>query len=230
MRLIWLAAILALPFETFGAEAQPSGRPYRIGWLVSTSDGGPRATFREAMRELGYVEGQNLVFEARSAEGKLEQLPALAADLVGARVDIIVAVAPGAIRAAKQATASVPVVMAFWGGPDLVESGIITSFARPGGDVTGVHMLQSALDPKRLELLPQVVPSANRIGLTHHGPSFEPVITGIRNLAQAVGLQMHISDVPPVDGGYEKAFDSIPRLAPTRCSSPRRRNSSVTGS
>ena len=147
MRLIGLVLALSVVFTPLTVEAQQEGKVYRIGWLVTTSDGGPRATFRDALRELRYVEGKTVAFEARSAEGKADRLPALAADLVAAKVDIVLAVAPAAIRAAKQATTTIPIVMAFWGGPDLVESGIIASFARPGANITGVHMLTSALDP-----------------------------------------------------------------------------------
>ncbi len=117
------------------------------------------------MRSLGYVEGQSYTLDSRSAENDLDRLPTLAAQLVQSRVDIIVAVSPPAIVAARQATDSIPVVMAFWGGGGLVESGIVANFARPGGNVTGVSMLATELEAKRLELLLQAVNKARKIGV-----------------------------------------------------------------
>src|SRR5215470_2286492 len=122
--------LLAAPLV---AAAQPAGKMYRVGWLATFSE--PRTTFREAMRELGYIERKTVAFEVRKSESRFDQLRQLAAELITLNVDIIVAVAPAAIRAAKEATGSVPVVMSFWGGPDLVDSGVIQSFARPGGNV-----------------------------------------------------------------------------------------------
>jgi putative ABC transport system substrate-binding protein len=161
------------------------------------------------MRELGYVEGKTFVFETRLAEGKYDRLPALAAELVSAKVDLIVAVAPAAVRATKEATKSIPIVIAWWGGPDLVESGVVASFARPGGNITGVHMLSVTLDEKRLELLLQAVPGARRIAvLTHEGILFEPMLAPIRKAAAALAVQLHTIDVGEA-GGYEGTFDAM---------------------
>jgi hypothetical protein len=99
----------------------------------------------EALRALGYIEGQTIIFVTRAAENQLDRLPKLAAELVSSEVDIIVAVSATAIRAAKQATHTIPIVMAFWGGEGLVETGIVSSFARPGGNVTGVYMLAAVI-------------------------------------------------------------------------------------
>ena len=121
--------------------AQPAERMRRIGWLSDTA--GVRPTFSAALRDLGWVEGRNISFETRNNQGQRERSPELAKELVAARVDVIVAVAPIAIRAAAQATSEIPIVMAWWGGPDLVESAVIASYARPGGNVTGVDMLVS---------------------------------------------------------------------------------------
>jgi putative ABC transport system substrate-binding protein len=183
---------------------------YRIGWLSLPATAGPRATFSEAMRDLGYVEGRNMVFEVRTADGQLERLPRLVTDFSRLKVDVIVAVAPAAIRAAKHGTATIPIVMAFWGGPDLVESGIVASFARPGSNVTGVHMLAVALDAKRLELLLGAVPKAKRVSiLTHGGASFEPQLSEIRKVAETIGLHLRLSDVSPTDPGYDQAFEAM---------------------
>ncbi len=187
------------------AMAQPGTRVRRLGWLSPLVS--PRPTFRDAMRELGHVEGKTFVFETRIAEDKYERLPALAAELVSAKVDLIVAVGPAAVRAAKGATKSIPIVIAWWGGPDLVESGVVASFARPGGNITGVHMLSMILDEKRLELLLQAVPAAKRVGvLTHEGIQFEPMLAPIRKAATALAVQLHTVDVGEA-GGYERAFD-----------------------
>jgi putative ABC transport system substrate-binding protein len=183
---------------------------YRVGWLSLFGD--PRRAFREALRELGYVEGKNIAFETRNADGNYEGIPAFAAELVRLKVDIIIAVAPPAIRAAKQATSSIPIVMAYWGGPDLVESGVVASFARPGGNVTGVHMLSSVLDPKRLEFLLQAVPAAKKVAVLAHSPlhRFEPALVDIRKVAPGLGVQLHVLEVGDATG-YEAAFDSMAR-------------------
>ena len=119
-------------------EAQQAGKVYRVGWLSPFS--GPRPTFRDAMRERGYVEGNTFAFEIRLAEGRYELLPKLAFELVHSRVDIIMANAPSAVRAAQQATREIPIVF-WWGNTDLVELGTVASFARPGGNLTGVNIL-----------------------------------------------------------------------------------------
>jgi putative ABC transport system substrate-binding protein len=198
--------LLAAPLA---AEAQRAGKVYRVGWLATFPE--PRPTFRDAMRELGYIEGKSFAFEVRRSEGRFDQLPRLAAELVTSNVDVIVAVAPAAIRAAKEAVGSVPVVMSFWGGPDLVESGVISSFARPGGNVTGVHMLTSELDSKRLELLLQAVPTAKRIGVLYPKPLFEPQLVFLRRGAQSLGVQLNMVEVDDGPGGYEAAFESMVR-------------------
>ena len=204
-----LLMILGLFVAPLAAKAQPAGKVYRVGWL--SLFGEPRSTFREALRDLGYVEGKNVAFETRNADGNYEGIPALAAELVSLKVNIIIASAPPAIRAAKQATSSIPIVMAYWGGPNLVESGVIASFARPGGNVTGVHMLSSVLDPKRLELLLQAVPAAKKVAvLAHPLPRFEPALVDVRKVAPGLGVQLHVVEVADATG-YEAAFDSMAR-------------------
>ncbi len=122
-------ALLTAPLA---AEGQQPGKVWRVGWLSPFT--APPATFREALRELGYIEGKSLAFETRNAEGTYARLPELAAELVSSKVDIIVAVAPSAIRAAKGATSSIPIVMRYWREPDLLGSGVVVSFplARAG--------------------------------------------------------------------------------------------------
>ncbi len=177
------------------AGAQPTGRVYRIGWLTPAG-AGPSPASREAMRALGYVEGQTVAFESRSAEDDLGRLPRLAAELVHPKVDVIVAVSPPAIRAARQATDAIPIVMAYWGQGGLIESGIVASFASPGGNVTGLHILAAELDAKRLELLLQAIPKARKVGV------LDPQAAGFT-------LQLHITAVGRGSEGYERAFDSM---------------------
>ncbi len=177
------------------AGAQPTGRVYRIGWLTPAG-AGPSPASREAMRALGYVEGQTVAFESRSAEDDLGRLPRLAAELVHSKVDVIVAVSPPAIRAARQATDTIPIVMAYWGQGGLIESGIVASFASPGGNVTGLHILAAELDAKRLELLLQAIPKARKVGV------LDPQAAGFT-------LQLQITAVGRGSEGYERAFDSM---------------------
>ena len=139
------------------ARAQQKAMPV-IGVLGSTSRGAPFvATFLEGLAETGYVEGQNLAIEYRWAEGRYDRLPALAAELVKRRVDVIATqggIPP--IRAAKSATSTIPIVFAV--GADPVEDGLVASFAQPGGNLTGVTFMMAELNPKRLELLSELVP------------------------------------------------------------------------
>jgi putative ABC transport system substrate-binding protein len=190
------------------AMAQPVRRAYRIGWLTPTVLEDHSRAFRDALGALGYVEGQTITFEARSADGDLDRLPKLAAELVSSKVDIIVAATSPAILAARQATATIPIVMAFWGESGLVDSGIVANLAHPGGNVTGVYMLGAELDAKRVELLLQVVPTARNVGVIDQpGQPFTP--TDVRNVAQATGTELHVTTVGSGREGYERAFESM---------------------
>ena len=119
--------------------------------------------FRQGLRELGYVEGKNIVIEWRSAEGKLDRLPALAAELVRLKVDVIVTAGATSTRAAKEATATIPIVMTQ--DPDPVGNGFVASLARPGGNITGLSTLGPELSGKRLELLKEIVPRLSRVAV-----------------------------------------------------------------
>jgi putative tryptophan/tyrosine transport system substrate-binding protein len=129
---------------------------YRVGYLSSSAT--VFEPFRLGLQELGYIEGQNLAIEARLAAGKIERLPVLALELVRARVDVIAAVSPPAIEAAKKATTAIPIVMAFI-SVDPVRSGFIDSLSRPGGKITGVAMIADDIAGKRLALLKEMVPT-----------------------------------------------------------------------
>jgi putative ABC transport system substrate-binding protein len=158
----------------------------RIGWLSPEEIEVHLLAFREAMHALGYVEGKTYTIEARSAANNFDRLPKLAAELVNAKADIIVAVSPPAILAAKQATDTIPIVMAFWGGGGLVESGVVANLARPGGNVTGVSMLAAELEAKRLEYLLQALPKARNVGVLDPGNGY--TYSEIRGVAERAGV------------------------------------------
>jgi putative ABC transport system substrate-binding protein len=155
--------LLAAPLA---AEAQPATKVPRIGFLALNPAANPhlREAFRQGLRDLGYIEGRNVVIEYRDAEGKAERLPALAAELVAFKVDVIVTGGgTNAALAAKQATKTIPIVFASAGDP--VTDGLVTSLAHPGGNVTGSSILSPELVGKSLELLTQAVPGVNRVAL-----------------------------------------------------------------
>lgn len=174
--LIFILSILVAPL---GSEAQPTGKVYRIGYLSlgSPSDGVSRP-FRDTLRQLGYVEAQNLLIESWFADAKVDQLPGLAADLVRRNVDLIVTIGTPPVQAAKEATATIPIVMA--GSADPVEHGFVASLARPGGNVTGVtHSPGPEISGKGIELLKEAVPTVSRVAvlwdssIIHEGLSLE---------------------------------------------------------
>jgi putative tryptophan/tyrosine transport system substrate-binding protein len=149
-------SLLGVPLA---AAAQPSAKVARIGYLLGTTQEQEPLleAFLEAMRALGYVEGEHFVMEYRAAEGQYERLPALAAELVRLQVDVLLVVTTPAALAAKQATTTIPIVMLGVGDP--VKNGLVASLARPGGNITGLASLQHELTGKRLELLKAVLPT-----------------------------------------------------------------------
>ena len=161
---LWLLiTVLLLTFSS--AEAQLSKKVYRIGYLANAAGMAPREqAFRRGLRELGYVEGQNLVIEWRFSKGKLDLLEALAGELVRLKVDLILAIGVAPTRAAKEATGTIPIVMGN-ADDDPVRLGLVASLARPGGNVTGFTNIGSALAGKRLELLKETVPKATRVAI-----------------------------------------------------------------
>jgi putative ABC transport system substrate-binding protein len=184
-------ALLALPFA---ARAQQKAMPV-IGVLSTASSSGLTpfmAAFRQGLSEAGYVEGQNLAIEYRWAEGHYDRLPALAADLVGRKVDLIMASSPPSALAAKGATSTIPIV--FRGGSDPVGDGLVASLARPGGNLTGVFLVAGELTAKRLELLSELVPRARVIALlvNPNNSTAERIIRDVQEAARAKGLQLHV--------------------------------------
>jgi putative ABC transport system substrate-binding protein len=159
------------------------------------------AAFRQGLSESGYVEGQNLTIEYRWAEGRVDRMPAFAADFIGRKVDVIVATADPAAHATKNATSTIPIV--FIAGADPVRQGLVASLARPGGNLTGVSFLIIELNPKRFELLRELVPQAKVIALlvNPNNPAIEPIVR--QEAARATGVQLHI-----LKAGTEREIDA----------------------
>src|SRR5215510_1424486 len=181
LRAIGLMLTLILFVAPCTPHAQPVGKVYRIGFLSQGSAPQPSAAtpyleaFRHRLLELGWVEGKNLAMEYRWAEGKFDRLVDLAVDLVGQKVDVIVAGEAAPAQAAKQATSIIPIV--FTGVGDAVAQELVASLARPAGNVTGVTLLQAELSGKRLELLKAALPSLSRVAVLRC-----PVVDGPPNL------------------------------------------------
>jgi len=189
-------------------EVLAAAKVWQIGYL-SPSRKRLEPTLAEALGKLGYIEGQTARFDARSAENDIKRLPELAAALVHAKVDLIVAVSQLAIRPASQATRTIPIVMAFWGGEGLIESGIVASFARPGANVTGVYLPSLEMDAKRMELLLEALPNARKVAILNPGTDLlGGGFTELRRVTQATGVQLYMTDESGLEG-YEPIFESI---------------------
>src|SRR5215468_8073447 len=194
----------------FPADAQQPAKVPRIGYLVGASLSTNAArieAFRQGLRELGYVEGKNIVIEWRSAEGKFDRLPALAAELVSLKVDVIVTAGPTPTHAAKEATNKIAIVMAQ--DPDPVGSGFVASLARPGGNITGLATLAPELSGKQLELLKEIIPKLSRVAVlgTSTVPGNVQTVRGIELAADALKVKIQYLNVPgPKD--IETAFQA----------------------
>jgi ABC-type uncharacterized transport system substrate-binding protein len=198
------------------AHAQQTPQVPRIGWLGTPRFDAPgarvnREAFLQALRNLGYVEGQNIVIEYRLADGSIERLPALAAELARLNVDLIVAGATPAGRAAQQATKTIPIVVTAMGDP--VQDGLVASLARPGGNVTGTTFLGPELVPKRLALLRELLPKASRVGVLWHPGAFsESTMTDMLKEAMAaasvLGMQLKPLEVKS-PGDFDQAFSTM---------------------
>jgi putative tryptophan/tyrosine transport system substrate-binding protein len=202
--LMTLGGVLALPRLALAEQAE---RTYRIGWLSVYLRTEPYTfvAFEQRLRELGFAEGRNLVIEFRTAEGRIERLPELAADLARQNCDVLLAPGSEAVLSAiKQATRDTPIVV--WSADyDPVATGHIASFARPGGRITGVSLLQSELPAKRVELLKDVLPNAKRIAVLT-----DTATTGQLAVAQAaakhLGLELQVLEFKRQPYDYENAF------------------------
>src|SRR5262245_20286575 len=195
-RLAVLATVaLVLLAASLTAEAQPTTGPYRVGLLAGGLPPSHRAPLTEALRELGYVEGQNLLIESRYAEGRPERLPTLAGELVRLKVDVIVTVTTPATEAAKDATRTIPIVMTDVGDP--LATGLIASLARPGGNVTGVSIAGSEIAKKGLEVLKDALPFIRRVTVVR-GPDNPAQVFGYQEM-EALGKTWGVV-LRPVDG------------------------------
>ena len=190
------AVVLLLLSAFLGtAAAQPAGKVPRVGYLIAGSHSDPQRqllleAFRQGLRELGYVEGQNIAIESRWAEGKDDRLPAFAADLVRSKVDIIVAQSGAATQAAQQATRTIPIVMSL--SNDAVGSGLVASLARPGGNITGLTIIAPDLAGKQFQLLKEVVPKVSRVALLTNpaNPASAPFLREAEAATRALGVRL----------------------------------------
>ena len=201
-------SLLAAPLA---APAQQAGKVYRVGILEpipAAQNAANLDALRKGLRELGYVEGQNLIIEYRSADGRAERFPELASELVRLKVDLLVTRGTPAARAAKNATGTIPVVMATMGDP----RAIVASFAHPGGNITGVTTFSTELQAKRIELLKELVPNLSRVALLHNmgNPAAPPEWEETKTAARSLGLQAELLDVRS-QGEIGRAFERAVR-------------------
>jgi putative ABC transport system substrate-binding protein len=210
---IWLLATVFLTTAS-AAEAQQVKKRPRIGVLSSRL--GPLPTregaFQESLRKLGYVEGQSITIEYRYAEERLDRLPDLAAELVHSKVDVIVAVSTPAIEAAKNATNTIPIIMA--GVSDPVGTGFVASLARPGDNITGLSLQSPELSGKRLELLKEVIPKLSRVAFLVHrqDPGHRLFVKEAQDAGQSLGMQIQ----PLAVAGFEEIEGVFPAMGRER--------------
>jgi len=205
--------LVALIATCFRAEAQQPKKIFRIGFLGGAEV--PNAeehllSLRQGLRELGYVEGQNITIETRFSEGKIDRLPALATELVRLKVDVIVTQSTPAAIAAKNATNTIPIILS--GGTDPVATGLIPSLARPGGNITGVTIMNEELAGKWLEVLKEINPRVSRIGVLWNSANqgVAVVFKQTQSAAQELRLSVQSLEVKTVDH-LQRAFDAAVR-------------------
>ena len=190
-----LKGSLGLLAAPLAAEAQRVSKLPRVGVLspfTSASDSFLEA-FRQGLRDLGYVEGQNVLLEYRSAEGTADRLPGLAAQLTRLRVDVIVTTTSLGAQAAKQATTTIPIVLG--GADDAVEQGFVVSLARPGGNVTGVSWLSTELSAKRLELLKEALPKVTSVAVLREAVGGAASLRATEAAAHSLGVRLHVIEL-----------------------------------
>jgi putative tryptophan/tyrosine transport system substrate-binding protein len=207
-----LVTVVMLAFAVMAGAQQP-GKVPRIGYIPSSGNpntpGFEVEAFRQGLRDLGYVEGRNIQVEYRYTEGKLDRIPSLVAELVQLNVDVLIVSALPAIRAAKQATKTIPIVIVT--AQDPVVTGIIDSLARPGGNITGLTRLTRELSGKRLELLTEVVPGIARVGVLWDANAPGPIIAfkEYKAAARVLKIQLRSMDVrgpnPDLEGAFQAA-------------------------
>jgi putative ABC transport system substrate-binding protein len=189
------------------ADAQQLGRIPRVGVLSPSADSFLSA-LRQGLRELGYIEGRNISLEYRSAEGRAERLPELAAELVRLKVDVIVTITPPGVRAAKQATSTIPIVMG--AVDDAVEQGFVASLARPGGNITGASSLNPELSGKRLELLKEAFPKVSRVAVLREAIGGASSLRATIAAGRALRVQLQILELRDPNE-LESAFGAMTR-------------------
>ena len=192
---------------------QPASTVRRIGFLLpgaarTTAVRGQLEAFREGLKEYGWVEGQNISFEYRFADGKEDTLPGVAAELVQSRPDVIVAEGTPAIQAAKTVTQTVPIVMATSSDP--VGTGLVASLRRPGGNITGASLQTAELSGKRLQLLTEIVPGLVRVAVLSNplNPSMAVVLEQTKAAAQSLGIEIYVVEVE-APGKFDSAFAAV---------------------
>jgi putative tryptophan/tyrosine transport system substrate-binding protein len=205
---IYLLAIFFLATSSI-SEAQQPGKVYRIGYISGRSGPGPLdEVFKTALRELGYVEGQNITFTYRWAEEKLDRLPALAVDLVQLKVDVIVTETTPAAQAAKKATTDIPIVMALSGDP--VGAGVVASLARPGANITGLSFIGTDLGGKWVELLKEMSPKISHLAYLAN-PDLTPevlVFKSMQPVAKEFGMTIKSVDARS-QNDFKRAFSEM---------------------
>lgn len=210
-RIVFLITAFGMLASAGSAAARPPARLPTIGVLGAASGGTDRsAAFHEGLRDLGYVEGKNVVIVSRHAHGKRALLPALAAELVRLKVDVIVTGGGNATRAAMKATSTIPIVMVQSGDP--VAEGFVASLARPGGNVTGLSRISPDLNGKRLELLKEIVPGISRVAVFHTSTSASDarMLGELQDAAKLLRLDLEYEDVRgPKD--FKPAFRAAKR-------------------
>jgi len=210
-REILIALGVGVIVTPLAALAQQKGKVWRIGFLGSVSAAANVArleALRAGLRDLGYVEGKNIAIEFRWAEGKYERLPELAAELVRLKVDIIMTHGTPGSLAAKQATATIPIVIATISDP--VATGVVASLRQPGGNVTGVMFFTQELQEKRLEMIREVLPNAKRVAILTNADnaSMKPMIPALEAVAKTLKLELRRFDVRGPDD-FEKSFSAM---------------------
>ena len=194
-RRVFIATAVGLLAAPLAAEAQRVSKLPRVGVLspfTSASDSFLEA-FRQGLRDLGYVEGQNVLLEYRSAEGTADRLPGLAAQLTRLRVDVIVTTTSPGAQAAKQATTTIPIVLG--GADDAVEQGFVVSLARPGGNVTGVSWLSTELSAKRLELLKEALPKVTSVAVLREAVGGAASLRATEAAAHSLGVRLRVIEL-----------------------------------
>src|SRR5215831_4068203 len=194
------------------AGAQQPGKVPQIGFLAGNREGPSVGEFQQGLRDLGYVEGKNILLEYRYTEGKADRSPSLVTELVQLKVNILVVTSLGGIRAAKQATKTIPIVMVTTQDP--VAAGIVDSLARPGGNITGVTTLTRDLSGKRLELLKEAVVGISRVGIlwdTNAGPGPAIALKEYQAAADGLKIQLQSLAVPGPNPDWREHLEPRPR-------------------